>query len=391
LFATADALFARAMGDLWQTLDAARILLQVGFVLVFAWVAAGTIDMALGYRMRPLPGDEGTQAWAVEPAGASIGMRGPLGIVETGTVLGLILTLFVAFVIFQLRYLFLPQDQLGYDLKTMTYSEYAREGFFQLLTVAFIVISLMITLEFFTRRSRGLHHWLFNALTVALIGCTFVILVSAFRRLQLYGLEHSFTHLRLYSHTFTVWLAVILVLLLVAVVLGRPRIFALGTFVALLIYLAALDVLNPDAFIASANLDHASIYGKSLDRRNFVPLGEDAVPVMIARLNELDPINRRAIEQLLYLQLTQSQPGRARLGWQSTNPVRNEALALLAPRAETLVLACADEAEPNPGRSSSTTRSNPPRTNSLGSLERQQQLINDLQPLCYRPTVMSDR
>jgi hypothetical protein len=371
------------MGDFWQALDAWRLILQGVTAVSFAWLAIAALDLAFGHRARPLPGDTDDAAWAVQPEATSVGARGPLGIIEAGTILGSVLVLFAAFVVFQLRYLFLPQDQLGYDFQTMTYSEYAREGFFQLLAVAAVVITLMVALEFFTRRSRDVHNWIFNLLTVALVSCTFVILVSAFRRLQLYGLEHSFTHLRLFSHSFTVWLAVVLVLLACAVLLSRPRIFAFGTFVTLLMYLAVLDLLNPDAFIASANLDHASVYGKPLDRRNFVPLGEDAVPVLVARLNELDPINRRAIEQILYLQMEAAQQGARQRGWPSTNPARTLALSVLSERHDELALSCADGPNPSAPRGSS-----PPRGMGL-SLERQQQLVNDLLPLCYRSEVTS--
>src|SRR5262249_7079264 len=159
------------------------------------------------------------------------------------------------------------------------YSEYAREGFFQLILIAALVIGLMVTLEYFTRRARPSQHWLFNGLTVALIACTLVVLVSSFRRLQLYGLEHSFTHLRFYSHSFTFCRAAAPALLPAAVLAGRPRIFPCGLSLPLIASLAILDLINVAAFTASATPAPAPVYGKALDRRNFVPLGEDAVPV----------------------------------------------------------------------------------------------------------------
>jgi hypothetical protein len=285
--------------------------------------------------------------------------------------LGLLLALFLSFVVFQLRYLFLPQDRLGYTFERITYSEYAREGFFQLLVVASLAILLMVALEFFTRREKLMHHWAFNSLTVALVASTFVVIVSSFRRLQLYGFEHSFTHLRFFSHTFTVWLGVVLILLAIGVLLGRTRIFALGTFASLLIYAAGLNLLKVDAFIAASNLDHAAVYGKDLDRRNFVTLGEDAMPVMAARLHELDPINRRAIEQLLYLQLQRTRNATEKVGWQSTNLSRNQALAALAPLEEQLANSCV-----NPP--SSVDRRGP----DWGGAHRQIDAIHQLRPLC---------
>jgi hypothetical protein len=330
------------------------------------------MDLALGYRVRAFTARAGRSPWVVD-AGADVARPRPLGWAESAVALGLILVLFLSFVVFQLRYLFLPPERLGYSFDTITYSEYAREGFFQLLVVATVAILLMVLLEVLTRRERLLHHRIFNALTVALVASTFVVVASSFRRLQLYGFEHSFTHLRLYSHTFTVWLGVVLLLLAVAILLRRPRILALGTFVSLIVYAAGLDLLNVDAFIAQANLDHATVYGKPLDRRNFVPLGEDAVPVIVARLDELDPINRRALEGLLYMQYRQVQATTTGAGWQSWNLGREQALQTLAPRSAALAAACTDPA----GQSLASDR---PR--SERSIERLQQQIYDLRPLC---------
>jgi hypothetical protein len=374
LFAAADAIYAQALGDLVQGFDLGRLIAQILFALFFSYLAVGALDLALARRTGAVATALGDFSWGVEKPDARAGGRGPLGIIETSVVLALVLALFVTFVIVQLRYLFLPKEQLGYAFDKITYSEYAREGFFQLILIAALVIGLMVTLEYFTRRGRPSQHWLFNGLTVALIACTLVVLVSSFRRLQLYGLEHSFTHLRFYSHSFTIWLAVALSLLLVAVLAGRPRIFAFGVFLTLIAYLAILDLINVDAFIASANLDHATVYGKDLDRRNFVPLGEDAVPVIIARLDQLDPINRRALSQMLYLQLRSTEQASAGAGWQSTNTSRQEALGLLAPRREELAASCADGLDRNP----------PPTRPGPGSVEYRQELAQALRPLCFK-------
>jgi hypothetical protein len=372
LFASADVIYASAISEMWRGFDLATLTRQTSFALGCACLSTGAIDLALGHRMRTMTARAEQSAWVVTDPAARPTRRWPLGIAETGVALGLVLVLFLSFVLFQLRYLFLPQERLGYTFDTMTYSEYAREGFFQLLVVATVAIVLMVSLEFLTRREKLLHHWIFNGLTVALVASTLIIVASSFRRLQLYGFEHSFTHLRLFSHTFTVWLGVVLLLLAIAVLLGRARILALGTFISLLVYAAGLNLLNVDAFIASANIDHATVYGKQLDRRNFVPLGEDAVPVIVDRLNELDPINRRAIEQLLHYQLQRTRTATAHAGWQSANLAREQALAALQPRGVELAASCAG---PPDGDFYRWARS-------WGSVERQQRLIHDLKPLC---------
>ena len=60
---------------------------------------------------------------------------GVLGIVELGIVLGLLDVLFLAFVLVQFRYLF-GGAELVQVSATLTYAEYARRGFFELVAVA---------------------------------------------------------------------------------------------------------------------------------------------------------------------------------------------------------------------------------------------------------------
>jgi hypothetical protein len=140
----------------------------------------------------------------------------------------------------------------------------------------------------------------------------------------------------------------------------------------LLIYAAGLNLLDVDKFIATSNIDHATVYGKDLDRRNFVPLGEDAVPVIVARLDELDPINRRAIEQLLYHQLLETRARAAEVGWQSANLSRWQALALLELRVAQLAASCATPIDHPYDQ----------LYRAWGSVESRQERVYNLQALC---------
>jgi len=97
------------------------------------------------------------------------------------------------------------------------------------------------------------------------------------------------------------------------------------------------------------------------------------VPVLVARLEELDAINRLAIEQLLHLQLNRSKEIADRTGWQSLNASRAEALRLLQPMEDKLALSCAPLPQYSPDI----------WVNSM-STEEHQRRINDLKPVCYR-------
>ena len=124
-----------------------------------------------------------------------------------GTVLGLLDLLFVAFVAVQIRYLFGGADRVV-STAGLTYAEYARRGFFELVTVDGASASGAAA-GTLAPPSRGPRAGLPGAgrNPVALL---FVIMASAMQRMYLYVGEYGLTQLRFYVTAFMVWLAVVL-------------------------------------------------------------------------------------------------------------------------------------------------------------------------------------
>jgi hypothetical protein len=334
LFASADVVFSKAVTDFIESIDLANLVLRLIYIACFTWLAIGFAHFALAFRSPAIEIPADQMPWAFEApaherAAGSRWYWQPLGIAEAAVFLGLLLALFATFVVFQLRYLFLPMEQLGYDFNEITYAEYAREGFFQLLAVSAITLLVLVQSDFLVRRRTRVATWVFNALVIGIVACVAVMLVSSFRRLQIYEFEHSFTHLRLFSHSFVLWIAVVFALFVAMLLLRRRRIFAFGLFLSMVIYLAGLNVLDPDAFIAATNLDHKTRFGKELDARNFRRLSEDATPTIVARLGELSEAERMEIDAILVQQRETLRGQAAKYGWQSWNLAREQARAWL--------------------------------------------------------------
>ena len=118
-FAAADAVFQTLLSDFFG-FDVAEALGHLFLTLVLAWIAAGALWVSLLAQGRD-----------------NLSVRRPdvysLGIGEVGTVLGLLDLLFVAFVAVQIRYLFGGADRVV-STAGLTYAEYARRGFFELVT-----------------------------------------------------------------------------------------------------------------------------------------------------------------------------------------------------------------------------------------------------------------
>jgi hypothetical protein len=104
----------------------------------------------------------------------------------------------------------------------LTYAEYARQGFFELVAVAALVLLLLLVAHELLRRhtvSPG-QQWLFRALAGGQIVLLYVIMASAGQRMRLYQEAFGLTELRLYATAFMLWLAAVFAWFTVTVLRG---------------------------------------------------------------------------------------------------------------------------------------------------------------------------
>jgi Domain of unknown function (DUF4173) len=246
--------------------------------------------LGLVYRSpsaEPVPAEGETQRLA--------NLRPPLsiGAIEGLTVLGAVVALFGVFMAIQGAYLFGGLATL--ERTGMTYADYARRGFFELVTVAALAFGLVCGLAVITRReSQAQRRW-FCGVSGALIVLVIGLLISAWQRMALYQQAYGYTQLRLYTQAFMVWLAVALVLLLIALLRERPLLVSIGGLISGLAVLAALNVLNPDAMIVRENIARAT-QGSELDSEYFYELSADAVPTLRFAATQLPAPQRASIE-----------------------------------------------------------------------------------------------
>jgi fumarate reductase subunit C len=286
--------------------------------LLMAWAVAGGLLTALAPVAEETPAVGATQR-------LSRPLRLP-GSVEALTVLLSVNLLFGGFMLVQAAYLFGGLDTLART--NMTYSEYARRGFFELLAVALLALGLLWGLAALTPRVRRWERLAFNAASGVMIALVLGMLASAFQRMWLYELAYGFTHLRIYTQSFMIWLAVVLILFLAALVRNRPRIFSLGVGITAFVYLAALNIANPDALITRENLARYQRTG-DLDAYFLATLSADAAPVLIAALPQLGATEQAIIADGLTWRRRQLEAKEARSGMPGWNLGRAQALAAL--------------------------------------------------------------
>jgi hypothetical protein len=310
LFVAADAMFKHVVSSAVPSLDAAVIerLLIVG---IWAWLAGGLLRDLLASR------EEGE---AVPLAR----VRQGFGALEIGVALAFLDLLFLAFVVVQFRYLF-GGGAVVQSEAHLTYAEYARHGFFELVVVTGLTLPVLLLADWaLAGRSSRVFRWLAGALLV-LLG---VVIASALQRMRLYVQHFGLTELRLYATGVILWLAVVSAWFAVTVLRGRRHAFAVGALVAGFAATLALNVLSPDAFIARTNVTRPAV-----DVTYLAGLSDDAVPTLVSHISRLPKAQQSKLAAALLAR------GPADDDWRSWNRSRGRAAhALRAHRAELQAL-----------------------------------------------------
>jgi len=267
LLASADPVFASFFK---LDVDLGRLVTDTFFVALGALVAAALLRLA-----------------AAEPIDSVEGPSWRLGTTEGLVVLAVLDAIFAAFAIAQLL---AAAGAAGQTLRDagVTYSDYARSGFFQLLWVAGITLIVLILFSRITGFTSPRGRLLFTALALVAIALTLLVVAVASMRLSLYEDAYGFTMLRLYSHLFAGWVAVVYLLLAadLAGLFKRRRWFVGGMSITALALLMALNVANPEAIVVGLNTDRA-ISSQKLDVDYLRELSSDAMPALLGSRSRL--------------------------------------------------------------------------------------------------------
>ena len=211
--------------------------------------------------------------------------RGTLGLAQVGVVLAVVDLLFLAFVAVQFRYLF-GGAELVREVTGLSYAEYARRGFFELVTVAALSLPLLLLADWSLDQRDPGRARAFRRLALLMLVLLDVMLASALYRMRLYTIEFGLTELRFYTTAFMGWLVLVFGWFGATVLRGRRERFGTGALLAGWLVLAGLNLANPDGVIASVNLDRAA-RGRPFDVSYAEELSADALPALHRGLPKL--------------------------------------------------------------------------------------------------------
>jgi len=302
LLASADAAFSRVVEAVTPEIAVDSV---VRWIFLFAF---GTAAAAGAFFLLVAPPPE---PYGADPRPTR------LRLLDWALPTGVLVAVLALFVGVQFVVLFGSDD---YVLRTtgLTYAEYARSGFWQLLAVTALALGMLALGSRWAPARSPAERIAKRGLLAALALLTLVVVASAINRMWLYQQAYGFTVLRLLVLTCELWLGAGFLLALVAVLRLRPGGLSRPMVAVGMLALLGLAVLDAERFIAAHNVARWSETGK-LDTSYLGHLSADAVPALV----DLPPAVRDCI-------LVDIGDGLATPDdWRSTNVAREAARAEL--------------------------------------------------------------
>jgi uncharacterized protein DUF4153 len=314
ILANADPVLATLRDDLADALtrlDFVPRLLFFGVLLTFG-LGGGGIVMHRGSVPAPA---------LVEPVRSTP----RLADTERLVILGAVGALFTAFLLLQLSYLFGNAPVVRGS--GVTFSEYARQGFAELTTVATLCTILLVALDHWA--ARGARERWARLAAVAVVVEVEVLLISALRRLWLYESAYGFTTVRLHAHVYMVAVALFLGLLGWGLWRGLKSGWLARRAAAIAgVALTALIHWNHEAWIVRQNVGRF-LETDQLDTPYLVwGLSPNAVPTLVGAIPQLPPAKADSVRNELGRRYGAAGRG-APCRWFEWNRGRDRAVAAL--------------------------------------------------------------
>ncbi len=282
LFSSADAVFSGWLENIFNFHAEPSIFWRLFRTSVMAWYLSNLLYFIFEEKYALAEPAESTHA--------------PDATVATVVII-LLDILFAIFTLIQIKYLFGGSE---YVLKNgLTYAEYARQGFFQLVAVL-VISGIVLLFSYYAYRRTATAKVLLGILQVILVGQLVVIGVSALRRMNLYQEVYGFTTLRLYVEWFLYWFFIGSGLFFLAVLVRSKFKYVLHGLLAYgLAGLVVVGLSSVDYQIAKKNVDRYLAGGQNFDAKYLGELSADAIralrPLIENKLPEL------SIEDRLHL------------------------------------------------------------------------------------------
>lgn len=205
------------------------------------------------------------------------------------TAMGLLTAVYIIFSFVQIFYLFANSLKLPDGL---TYAEYARQGFFQLLFVSALNVVLVIVCQRIFRKNIAL-----DIVLTLMSACTYIMIASSALRMVMYIREYDLTYLRFLVLTALAMLALVLAGVIIGIYSDKFPVVGYSVFVVMSIYIV-ISFVRPEHVIASYNLNNNEFI--EIDFDYIMDLGSDAADVFYDYIEENDLQSKYIVYDSMY-------------------------------------------------------------------------------------------
>jgi hypothetical protein len=239
LLSSADKIFSDILSDFYNNLS-----IDTDFIIVRIFIFIMLSILVFGFFKSLSSNDD-------KPKFNKTSINLKLDTIILSTVVILINLLYIVFLIVQFKYLF-----SGNEIPAeYNHANYARKGFFELVAVSSINL-LILSLSYNTKKITNTKlNYIYKSIQSILIVNTFVILYSAFVRMNKYEVEYGYTILRIFTQIIMLLLLTLFLISLIKIFL--PKLSLIKSYIiTLLIFYTFISYFNIDKYIAKKILNY---------------------------------------------------------------------------------------------------------------------------------------
>lgn len=256
LFASADPIFGRYVNDFLDSFPAFKInsdLFRTWAQLLIVFGLFSSLLSQFNFKQ--------------DEFSLNIANAFKLPVTIATTAVSFVTALFLAV---QAQYLFAGTELLAQ--LNISYSEYTRRGFFQLVVVS--AISLVLLWFLIRKPKEERNSGFVRFLSFAFLGEVFLVLSSAFYRVYLYQAVHGFTQVRLVGMVFALWLlGVLLIFIFNLTDKLKSGLMPFAGVINTVLAIFILNFINIDHLVGAVKQPNL---GYRIDHPYIVRLSEDA-------------------------------------------------------------------------------------------------------------------
>ena len=248
-------------------------------IALLVWIATGWMRATLG---------DAIGATVDAPSSPS------LPFVTISIALYALIALLGAFVAVQARVLFGGAEFLR-ATDGLTVATYARDGFFQLILAAAVLLATLVMAEWLMMADDARARQRYRSAATVLLALVGSLLVSSAVRIGLYVNEFGLSVDRSFACAAIVWVGAALAAFSATTLRGQGARFMPVTLLVTVAWVTMVNVINPDAIVVRVNVARAE-RGHAFDAAFHARLSADALPAILANADRLSASDCAALE-----------------------------------------------------------------------------------------------